>query len=299
MILVDFSKANNRDAVLGLGYFDCLHIGHRKLLEEVKSMAKAKGVAGSVFTFSNNPGKLLKNKNRLVNTFDERLDLFENFGMDMVFYAEFDKQFMSMEAEVFLQKLKEKHVVGVVCGFDYTFGSRSVGTVKMLSEFCALNGIAFKMVDKVDFCGQKASATLIKDLLTKGEIEKANACLGHDYFLSGIVCHGFGIGADRVYPTANVTVDEDKLLPKLGVYAGRAEIGGETYRCVVNIGGRPTFDDGGAVKAETYLLDYNGDIYGKKITVFLKKYIREIKKFDSAEALKEQITKDIETAKNV
>ena len=117
--------------------------------------------------------------------------------------------------------------------------------------------------------------------------------------MSGIVCHGFGIGADRVYPTANVTVDEDKLLPKLGVYAGRAEIGGETYRCVVNIGGRPTFDDGGAVKAETYLLDYNGDIYGKKITVFLKKYIREIKKFDSAEALKEQITKDIETAKNV
>lgn len=299
MILVDFNKENNIKTAIGLGYFDCLHIGHRKLLEEVKTMAKTLGVPSAVFTFSNNPGELLKNKNCLVNTFEERLQLFENFGMDMVFYARFDKDFMSMSAADFMSKLKERGVAGVVCGFDYTFGKGSAGNVDMLQEFCRQNDIAFKMVDMVGFDGQKASATLIKELLTSGQIEKANACLGHDYFFCGEVCHGYGVGGKEVYPTANIKVSSDKLLPKLGVYVGKAKIDGDIYPCVVNIGGRPTFGESDVVKTEAYLIGYKGNIYGKKITVFLKKYLRCIKKFQDAQALKQQITTDIEAAKNV
>lgn len=298
MIVVDFNDKNDKKIVLALGYFDCLHIGHRKLLEKAQEMAREKGALGAVFTFSNNPGQLLKKKNKLVNTFEERLALFENMGMDAVFYAEFTKEFMSLTAQEFLQLLKQKNIVGIVCGFDYTFGKNSVGTVEMLKQFCDDNGIDFAKVDMVGFGGEKASATLIKEFLIDGEMEKANECLGHYYFMTGEVCHGYGVGKTQVFPTANIMIPRDKLYPKTGVYSGLTLVGGKMYPSVINVGGRPTFDDP-QEKIEVYIIGFDKDIYQDTITVCFKKYLREIKKFKSAQQLKEQICRDIEAAKCV
>ncbi len=295
MFLTNFSNKNDKKIVLALGYFDCLHIGHQKLLQETKKIANDLNVLSAVFTFSNNLGGLIKKKNKLINTFTERLTLFENFGMDAVMYAEFNKDFMSQSADRFLELLKQKNVVGVVCGYDYTFGKNSVGTAETLRQFCKENKIVFSMVDKVDYDGKKASATRIKELLIDGEIEKANQCLGHEYFMSGAVCHGFGIGSKEVYPTANLKIPQDKLYPKLGVYAGKVSISNTLYPCVINVGGRPTFEDD-ETKIEVNILKYDGNIYDKEITVYFCKYLREIKKFGSAEELKQQISKDIRIA---
>ncbi len=295
MFLTNFGNKNDKKIVLALGYFDCLHIGHQKLLQETKKIAADLNVLSAVFTFSNNLGGLIKKKNKLINTFTERLTLFENFGMDAVMYAEFNKDFMSQSADRFLELLKQKNVVGIVCGYDYTFGKNSVGTAETLRQFCKENKIVFSMVDKVDYDGKKASATRIKELLIDGEIEKANQCLGHEYFMSGAVCHGFGIGSKEVYPTANLKIPQDKLYPKLGVYAGKVSISDTLYPCVINVGGRPTFDDD-ENKIEVYILKYDGNIYNKEITVYFCKYLREIKKFGSAEELKRQISQDIRIA---
>lgn len=295
MYLKDFNEKNDKKMVLALGYFDCLHIGHKKLLEETKKIASNLNVLSAVFTFSNNLGGLIKKKNKLINTFAERLTLFKNIGVDAVIYAEFNKDFMSQSAEKFLQLLKEKNVVGVVCGYDYTFGKNSVGTVEILQKFCHDNNIVISVIDMVGYDGEKASATKVKELLIDGEIEKANECLGHEYFMSGAVCHGFGVGNSQVYPTANLKIPQDKLYPKLGVYAGKVCVFDKFYPCVINVGGRPTFNDD-ENKIEVYILQYSGDIYDKEITVYFCKYLREIHKFNSADELKLQINKDIRIA---
>ena len=296
MFLTNFNANNDKKVVLALGYFDCLHIGHKRLVLTAKLMAEKAGAISGVFTFSNNPGNLLKKKNKLINTFEERLVILEKLGVDAVFHTEFTRDFMSISAQEFLQLLKDKNVVGVVCGFDYTFGKMSSGNVQMLKEFCEQNNIMFSMVDMVGFDGEKASASLIKDFLIDGEIEKVNECLGHKYFMTGNVCHGHGIGTTQVFPTANIKIPQDKLYPKFGVYAGEVNVDNQIFKCVLNVGSRPTFDDD-IDSIEVYILDYNGDLYGKDITVYFSKYLREIKKFDSAQQLKEQIAKDIEVAK--
>ena len=296
MFLTDFNDNNQQKVVLALGYFDCLHIGHKRLVLTAKLMAEKAGALSGVFTFSNNPGNLLKKKNKLINTFEERLVILEKLGVDAVFFTEFTRDFMSISAEQFLQLLKEKNVVGVVCGFDYTFGKMSFGNVKMLKDFCEENDIMFSMVDMVGFDGEKASATLVKEFLIDGEMEKVNQCLGHRYFMTGKVCHGHGVGSKQVYPTANIKIAQDKLYPKLGVYAGEVNVDNSVYKCVINVGNRPTFDDD-VDNIEVYIIDYKGDLYGKDITVYFSKYIREIKKFSDAQQLKEQISCDIEVAK--
>lgn len=298
MVISNFFNKNTVPVVIALGYFDCLHIGHMQLIKKACEKAKQLGVESAVFTFSNNPGSLLPSKNRLVNTFEERLKMFEEAGIDRVVYAEFTKQFMSITSDEFLNMLKTQNVVGVVCGFDYTFGKNSAGDTKVLRQFCEANNMSFDEVAMVGFEGQKASATLIKKLLTDGDMQKVTACLGHKYFVSGKVVHGYGIGGSKLFPTANLDVSDDKLFPKKGVYAGETVIEGKKYVCVINVGTRPTFNDD-CVKIEAHIVDFSGNLYGKDITVYFNEFLRDIKKFDDLNQLKNQISKDIEDAKCV
>jgi len=298
MFLRNFNDDNQQKIVLALGYFDCLHIGHKRLVLTAKIMAQKAGVLCGVFTFSNNPGNLLKKKNKLVNTFEERLVILQKLGVDAVFHTEFTADFMNISPQQFLDSLKEKNVIGVVCGFDYSFGKMSAGNVSMLKTFCEENNIMFSMVDMVGFDGEKASASLVKEFLVDGEIEKVNQCLGHKYFMTGKVCHGHGVGTSQLYPTANIKIPQDKLYPKLGVYAGEVNVDDCIYKCVINVGNRPTFDDD-IDNIEVYIIDYNGNLYDKEITVYFSKYLRKIKKFDCVQQLKKQISNDIEVAKCV
>ena len=134
--------------------------------------------------------------------------------------------------------------------------------------------------------------------MTDGDMQKVTACLGHKYFVSGKVVHGYGIGGSKLFPTANLDVSDDKLFPKKGVYAGETVIEGKKYVCVINVGTRPTFNDD-CVKIEAHIVDFSGNLYGKDITVYFNKFLRDIKKFDDLNQLKNQISKDIEDAKCV
>ncbi len=294
MQVITLGEELNTPIVLCLGYFGCMHKGHVELLETAKCRAYEHGARAALFTFSNNHLKVLGKDEKVLYTFAERLQIYESLGVEYVIVKEFDDGFRKKSGREFLRELCEYNLAGVVCGFDHRCGSDgtdSVGIGKILQNVCDVD-----VVNRISSDGTKVSTTLIKELLGNKRIDKANELLSEPFFLIGTVIHGRGVGKTMGFPTANITVASDKFLPS-GVYGGRAKVDGREYRCIVNIGKTPTFGiDIFAVEA--HLLDYRGDLYGKTVKVSLCKYLRDIVKFDNADALAKQLQKDKENARN-
>ena len=295
MKIKTYSSEFEKSTVLVLGYFDCVHIGHKELFSVAKTKAKELKCQVSAMTFKNNPSVTLKRASRLINIYDERLDIFKNLGVDVVLGIKFDERFASKSAVKFLNDVLTKKIKAVICGYDFSFGKDMEGNVELLRDFCQKKSIELVIIDKVDFEGEKLSTSLVKKHLSTGQIDKVTTCLGRNYFIQGVVVHGTGIGKQLGYPTANIKVNEDKYLPKNGVYGGIVIVNGSEYKSVINVGSRPTFGDD-IKKIEAHLIGYNGDLYGKKVRAELHKYIRDIKKFDVQNELVIQISKDIKEA---
>lgn len=294
MINIDVTKEkNNKPLALGLGFFDCLHLGHRKILSEVKAFGKNEGVLTSLFTFSNNFRSLLGEDRGLIYTFEERTKLFEEEEIDLLLYASFDKDFMNLSAYEFLSLLNRFDIKFICCGEDYTFG-RDIKGVNELSSYCKEKDIKLCVIKEVKHNGIRVSSSLIKQLIKSNEIERANALLGRPFSLSGKVVKGRGAGKEMSFPTANLEISAEKVLPE-GVFVANTLINGKMYNTITSIGSIPTFNIE-AIAVEAHVLGFEGDLYGKTLTLWLKEYLRPIKRFDSAERLKEQMQKDKEYA---
>ena len=286
-----------RKCVLALGFFDGVHRGHAALLNRTIERAEALGVEGAVMTFDTHPDTLVQGTPvPLINSAPDRANLIRRlFGIDRVEFFRFTEETMHMPWEEFLRSIQaELGVVGFVVGYDFRFGWRGEGNTGRLRDYCAANGLTCDVVDKVELDGITVSSTYIRKLVAAGDVERAAEFLGHRHCLSRTVEHGQRIGRTIGIPTVNLTPPDHVLLPARGVYVTRVFLpDGTSVPGVTNIGTRPTVSDGDAVSVETFLLDFDGDLYGQTIRLEFCRRLRGERKFDSLEVLRQEIQHNI------
>jgi len=279
-------------AILALGNFDGVHLGHQRLFEKASEM-KRQGIGkiSCAWTFTS----LAKDGDCpcLTDT-KTKLSLFALYGLDYAVLENFEDIRCLSCADFVNSCLSEKlKAAGVVCGFNFRFGNGGAGDASLLSSLAEGAGIASCVVDPVTANGQTVSSTLIRERLLLGDAEGALSLLGHPFSISFPVAHGKELGRTIGIPTINQHFPAGHIVPRQGIYACSCYIGGEIYLCVANVGVRPTVSDSGSVNCETHIINYSGDLYGKEVQVEFYARLREEMKFDSLEALRRQIRIDI------
>ncbi len=278
--------------IYALGFFDGVHLGHQALLKACRELAKTNGCKAGAVTFAVHPDSLVSgNAPALLNTIEDRTNLLVAYGMDVVVELPFDRALMTTHWSDFLTQLVNDGAAGFVCGSDFRFGAGGSGTAKKLSGFCESRQLPFAVVPQQLLDGIRVSSTHIRGLLASGDLENASRFLGHPHVFTGEVVSGRGLGRTIGVPTANLQIPQGVLLPKEGVYACAAHVNGKIYPAVTNIGSRPTVG-GHHVTIEPWLLDFEGDLYGQKLTLILYRYLRPEKKFDSLDELQTEIQKN-------
>ena len=280
-------------SAVSLGKFDGLHRGHQKLLQHILEQKK-NGLEATIFTFASNPTRMLSGlsaQNILTN--EERREMLAKAGVDNLLECPFVPEIAHMEPERFIEEvlvgqLKMKFAA---VGTDFHFGYQRRGDHAMLQKLAPKYGYTVEVVEKEQSHGRDISSTYVKEALEAGDMELVNDLLGYRYFISGEVLHG-RIGRTLGMPTTNLVPSTKKLLPPNGVYLSRTRIGEQAYYGVTNIGYKPTIGETFR-GVETYLFDFDGDLYGENIDVELWKFKRPEMKFDSVEHLKNQMQADI------
>ncbi len=286
--------------VLALGSFDTIHIGHRQLIWRAKEHAWSYHIPVGVYMFQTRPAHILRpDAQDDVYAAAQREAILRKIGVDFVFYETFDAAFMQKTPEEFVRYLKEKlHVNTVVAGFNYRFGKDASGDSALLMRLCRNCGMEAIIVPAVCDADGPVSSTRIRNLLAQGDVESAGALLGRTYTMEGLVQKDRGVGHTLGFPTANLTLRDNLLLPKDGVYMTVAVCNGRAYAAVTNIGIRPTYGLS-ARTVETHLIGYDGDLYGKPLELKFCKRLRDECAFSDAEALKAQILQDVSAAKKL
>lgn len=288
--------------VIALGFFDGVHLGHAALLRMAAQRARERGCTAAAFTFDPAPREVVTGVTvPLLTDAAERSAIMRGeFGIERVIVAPFDRAMMTMPWRAFVTELLVGRygAVHLVAGHDFRFGHKNEGTADALRALCAELGLGCDIIGEVRLGGAAVSSTRIRALLSAGEVEQAAALLGRPYALDGTVCRGYGIGHERLFPTANIVPGEKRLVPARGVYVTRAVLSGKGFPAVTNVGSCPTVRRGGEQSVETYLLDGGGDLYGRELRVEFCRRIRGEERFDSIEQLHARIEADVQTARN-
>ena len=287
-------KEREKGRMLALGFFDCLHRGHREIVSRMLSVCELCNLEPHIFTFDDDFFEALGSDTRLVYLLEERLELFEEAGIlrKNTLIASPSADFLEISADDFLAMLDGYKLSAVIAGEDFRFGKGAAYGMDDLEEWARSRGILAIRQPLLKEWDRKISSSDIREYLAMGEVAAANALLGRRYFVEGSVLHGRGVGKSFGLPTANLTLSPEKLLPFDGVYETRTVVDGVKYRSVTNVGTCPTF--GETVKGvETHIIGFDGDVYGKKIRVEFVDRIRSIFRFDSKEELKRQIESDV------
>lgn len=281
-----------KQRVIALGFFDGVHLGHGGLLRLTRRIADQKGLCAAALTFDTHPDTLVYGTPvALLNTQEERAELMRRlYGIDEVLTLHFDHATMQQPWEEFVRvTLRETyHAAHVVCGHDYRFGAHGEGNAKRLAQACAAFGMECDCVPEICVDGKTVSSTRIRVLLEAGETEAAVRCLGHPHLLRGTVIHGRQLGRTMGIPTANFCLQKGVLTPRFGVYAAKASFDGTERIAVVNIGVQPTVK-GTTVTVESWILDFDGDLYGHTLNLGLLAFLRPERKFDSLAQLRDEI----------
>lgn len=283
-----------RDKIIyALGYFDGVHRGHQALLDTCRRLAKERDCHTGVVTFEGHPDTLVLGKTpKLINTPEDRLRLLKSMGMESVVVLPFDRAMMEMPWQEFYRMLKQDYNAdGLVCGYDFRFGRRGEGSGVLLKQACEADGLICEVTPEQEMDQVTVSSTYIRTLLEAGDMERANAFLGHPHIFTGQVVPGRQLGRTIGIPTANLHLPEGLVELRRGVYACLAKVSGGTYMAVTNVGVRPTVG-GHRVTVEPWILDFSGDLYGRELTLEFYRFLRPEKKFDSLELLREEIQKN-------
>ena len=282
-------------SVVCLGNFDGLHIGHRMLIKRGIEKAKALGLCCAVLSFDVHPAVFLKNKSpELLISREEKEKALEDMGVDLFVLSDFSK-IKDFSCEDFVQKIliETLRAKEVICGFNYSFGKKAMGSAKTLKELLRPHGAGIEIVPEIEYCGGKVSSTVIRELLKKGDCRLAAKLLGGGFCIDSPVTEGKKLGRTLGFPTANQELHPHRLKPKKGVYLSTVTFEGKSYPAISNLGERPTVENDGRYNCESFIIGFSGDLYGKKIQTRLWDFIREEKKFSSKEELTQQIEKDL------
>lgn len=291
---IDEIKLETKTAIT-LGKFDGVHVGHQKLIHKVIEKKK-EGFRSVLFTFDKSAGAFLRDKDfNMLLTKEERKKVLSKYPLDFVLECEFTEEFAHMDAETFIEEIlvRRLNVGYIAVGTDCTFGYKAKGNYKLLQEFSEKFDFVVEVVDKVTFKGSEISSTRIRNCIEEGKMEDANQMLGYSYPVIGEVIHGKKLGRTLGMPTTNLVPSNEKLLPPFGVYASTTIIDDKSYYGITSIGYKPTVSEEKIRGVETYIFDYNDDLYGKTIEIDLYRFERPEFKFNSIEQLKEEMEKDI------
>ncbi len=290
-----------------VGNFDGIHLGHQAILRTVTQRAHAVDGEAIVYTFEPHPRKVLRPDRApsLLTTPEQKLELLERYGADAVVVEPFDRDFASLTPERFVREVLHERLrpVEVYVGYDFRFGRDREGSMRTLTELGPRLGFAVTIIPEVTIGDRDVNSTRVRELLGEGRVEEAKPLLGRSYAVRGTVVEGDRRGRSLGFPTANLR-PENEILPAAGVYAGRLRMldegrpeQGAEFGVVTNVGRRPTFKEDDPLLAESHLLDFEGDLYGRRIELHFLARIRAERRFEDADALREQIAADGEEAR--
>lgn len=293
--LADFSPVTN--AVVTSGTFDGVHLGHQKILQRIRKIADEIQGETVMITFWPHPRLVLQpddHQLRLLSTFEEKAKLLREAGIDHLLTIPFTKEFSNLSSEEFIQKVLIEGIQTkrLVIGYDHRFGKNREGGFDYLKANLAKYPFELEEIAREDVDDVGVSSTKIRKALESGRVDIANEYLGRDYELNGIIIKGKQLGRSIGFPTANIHIPHDyKLIPADGVYAVEVNIEGVRFQGMLNIGNRPTVN-GNTRTIEVNIFDFSGDLYDKRVSVFLKAYLRSEVKFEGLDSLKAQLEQD-------
>ena len=292
-----------RPSAVAIGKFDGLHKGHRELLDEVLA-AKADGLTAVVFTFDPSPTVFFSGKAmKVLTTREEKRLFFEKLGVDVLVEFPLNKETAAISPENFIDRILHQQMKAglIVAGTDLSFGDKGRGSCDMLREKAQEFGYQVKIIEKLCRDSQPISSTRVRDAVERGDMEEARQLLGAPYKIMGTVVHGRRIGHRIGFPTVNLMPAQDKLLPPNGVYLAKMECENGFFYGLTNVGVKPTVETGmnPPMSVETYLYDFDADIYDSFVTLRLLKFIRPEQKFDGLDGLKAQLEKDISAGRKL
>ena len=293
--------STQQPTVLTIGTFDGVHLGHQKIIERVVAIARQEGLLATIFTFFPHPRMVVQHDKglKLIHTLEEKKQLLQQLGVDLLVVQPFNEAFAQLTAEEFVSTILVQHlnVKKVIIGYDHRFGRNRTANINDMRLFGEKYGFAVEEISVQEVDEVSVSSTKIREALNKGDVTTAEHYLGTPYSLTGRVVHGLKLGRTLGYPTANIQVTEDyKLIPKDGVYVVYSYIGGQKVYGMMSIGKNPTIEGKGA-SIEVYFFDFNGDLYDRELTIYFVKYLREERKFSSVALLKKQLQDDETTAR--
>jgi riboflavin kinase / FMN adenylyltransferase len=291
------SKIFSANTGIGLGNFDGLHIGHMALINTLIRESRLNGLQSVVYTFTKHPENILRKKlfTPLLTTEGKKMELLGETSLQYLFFDEFDESFSRLEPEAFVRDI----LIGrlsmklAVAGFDYKFGYKGQGDVNLLRELGKKYNFRVIIISPIKIENQVVSSTLIRQNVAKGKMDEVFKLLGRHYSITADVVSGRRIGNTIGFPTANIHPEDYLILPQKGVYITKTLMEDKLYNSITNVGYNPTFEDQQRLTVETHIIDFNQDIYGKRIEVFFLKKVRDEVKFESVEQLKQQIWDDM------
>lgn len=294
-------KSTNKTFVT-IGTFDGVHIGHQKVIKKLIKSAKKNKATAVLLTFFPHPRMVLQKdlEIKLINTINERKKLLDSLGLDILIIQEFSMEFAKLSALDFVRNIlvNSLNISKLVIGYDHHFGKNREGNFEQLKEYGYTYNFKVNKISQKEISDITVSSTKIRNAIENGEIEKANSYLGYNFMLTGSVVEGKNLGEKIGFPTANLHIVEAyKLIPKTGAYIVKSNIDGKQVFGMMNIGFRPTVS-GKNQTIEVHFFNFDTQIYGKTIQIDILKFLREEQKFDSVEALKNQLAKDKKTSEN-
>ena len=285
---------SERALVACIGYFDGIHLGHQKLINKTIDIAKEKGINSALITFDPDPWTVFNDRNKVnhITPMKEKIRLLSNTGLDELIIVQFTKDLSKLSPQDFIEKiLIPLNVVDLVAGEDFKFGHMGKGNIEYLKNNAAVffdtHALKFEETKET-----KIGSTKITQAILKGDCDQVEAMLGRPYTIAGYVMEGNREGTRIGYPTANLEVTDEYIIPKRGVYAGYVEVKGEQYKSVLNIGYNPTFNQSESLSIETHILDFNKIIYGELLKQSFVIRLRDELKFDSVDELVDQMAED-------
>ncbi len=289
---------SDRKTVIALGYFDSVHKGHRLVMQKARELADKDNSNLAVFTFKGNLKKaVVGDDEKYVYSYREREDIIKEMGVDEVYFAPVNKEFLSLDRNEFLELINQKYDISCYfSGEDYKFGFKGLGDKEFLSDYAESHGQRYVVCQTENYLNDKISTTRIKECLKNGDIKNANQMLGRSYSVTGKVFEDRKVGRKLGFPTVNIALEKDKFQLKGGVYKGWVNLDGKEYKAIINYGARPTYDLDNKL-IEAHIVDFNGDLYGKVITLYFDAFMRDIKKFQSEAELTKQLSEDLRAVK--